>query len=51
MEDLADHLFLRYLLDLGANVLVVLALVLAVYLLRRAIPSAAIQGAGVRHAP
>ena len=28
-------------LDLGANVLVVLALVLAVYLMRRAVPSAA----------
>ena len=31
--------FHRYLLDLGANVLVVLALVAAVYLVRRAVPS------------
>jgi hypothetical protein len=43
--------FHRYLLDLGANVLVVLALVLAVYLVRRAVPLAAIQGADVRYAP
>ena len=41
MEDLTDQVFHRYLLDLGANVLVVLALVLAVYLVRRAVPSAA----------
>jgi uncharacterized membrane protein (DUF373 family) len=41
MEDLTDQVFHRYLLDLGANVLVVLALVLAVYLMRRAIPVAA----------
>jgi len=39
MEDLTDQVFHRYLLDLGANVLVVLALVLAVYLVRRAVPS------------
>jgi uncharacterized membrane protein (DUF373 family) len=39
MEDLTDQVFHRYLLDLGANVLVVLALVLAVYLMRRAIPA------------
>ena len=38
MEDLTDQVFHRYLLDLGANVLVVLALVLAVYLVRRAVP-------------
>jgi uncharacterized membrane protein (DUF373 family) len=42
MEDLPDQMFHRYLLDLGANVLVVLALVLAVYLVRRATPSAAV---------
>jgi uncharacterized membrane protein (DUF373 family) len=41
MEDLTDQVFHRYLLDLGANVLVVLALVLAVYLVRRAVPAAA----------
>ena len=41
MDDLTNHVFLRYLLDLGANVLVVLALVFAVYLVRRAVPSAA----------
>jgi uncharacterized membrane protein (DUF373 family) len=45
MENLADQVFHRYLLDLGANVLVVLALVLAVYLVRRAVPSAAISSA------
>ena len=41
MEDLTDQVFHRYLLDLGANVLVVLALVLAVSLVRRAVPAAA----------
>lgn len=41
MEDLTDEVFHRYLLDLGANVLVVLALVLAVHLVRRPVPSAA----------
>jgi uncharacterized membrane protein (DUF373 family) len=41
MEDLTDQVFHRYLLDLGSNVLVVLALVLAVYLMRRAVPVAA----------
>ena len=40
MEDLTDQVFYRYLFDLGANVLVVLALVVAVYLVRRAAPSA-----------
>jgi len=42
MEHLSDQVFQRYLLDLGANVLVVLALVLAVYLLRRTVPTAAL---------
>lgn len=46
MEDLTDQVFHRYLLDLGANVLAVLALVLAVYLVRRAVPLAAAKGAG-----
>ena len=41
MEDLTDQVFHRYLLDLGSNVLVVLALVLAVHLVRRAVPVAA----------
>ena len=41
MEELTDQVFHRYLLDLGSNVLVVLALVLAVYLMRRAVPVAA----------
>lgn len=41
MEHLTDQVFHRYLLDLGANVLVVLALVLAVYLVRRTVPAAA----------
>src|SRR6476620_501304 len=45
MEDLTDQVFHRYLLDLGSNVLVVLALVLAVYLVRRAVPVAASEGA------
>ncbi|HKU51540.1 MAG TPA: phosphate-starvation-inducible PsiE family protein, partial [Nitrospira sp.] len=42
-EHLTDQVFHRYLLDLGANVLVVLALVLAVYLLRPAVPSVAVR--------
>lgn len=35
MEELTDQVFNRYLLDLGANVLVIVALVVAVYLARR----------------
>jgi uncharacterized membrane protein (DUF373 family) len=35
MEDLSDHVFHRYLLDLGANVLVIVALVVAVYMARK----------------
>jgi hypothetical protein len=35
MEDLTDQVFHRYLLDLGANVLVIVALVVAVYMARR----------------
>ena len=37
MEELTDLVFNRYLLDLGANVLVIVALVVAVYLARRAV--------------
>ena len=36
MEEVTDQIFNRYLLDLGANVLVIVALVMAVYLARRA---------------
>ncbi|TKB80673.1 MAG: hypothetical protein E8D45_03065 [Nitrospira sp.] len=36
MEDLTDQVFYRYLLDLGANVLVIVALVAAVFLARKA---------------
>ena len=42
MEELADQVFNRYLLDLGANVLVIVALVIAVYLVRRISPPAGI---------
>ena len=42
LDDLTDQVFQRYLLDLGANVLVVVALVIAVYLTRRAVPLAAV---------
>ena len=34
-EDVTESIFNRYLLDLGANVLVIVALVLAVYMARR----------------
>jgi uncharacterized membrane protein (DUF373 family) len=40
MEELSDQAFNRYLLDLGANVLVIVALVVAVYLARRAVQPA-----------
>ena len=36
MDELTDVVFNRYLMDLGANVLVVVALIIAVYLSRRA---------------
>jgi len=42
MGELTDQVFLRYLLDLGANVLVIVALVFAVYLARRVARSAAV---------
>lgn len=35
MEDLTDQVFHRYLLDLGANVMVIVALVVAVFLARK----------------
>lgn len=35
IEDLTDQVFHRYLLDLGANVLVIVALVVAVYMARK----------------
>jgi uncharacterized membrane protein (DUF373 family) len=40
MDEVGDAVFNRYLMDLGANVLVIVALVLAVYFARRAPPSA-----------
>ena len=39
MEDLTDQVFHRYLLDLGANVLVIVALVVAVYMARKSQPA------------
>ena len=36
MDELTDVVFNRYLMDLGANVLVVVALIIAVYVSRRA---------------
>ncbi len=36
LEDLTDQLFHRYLLDVGANVLVIVALVIALYVVRKA---------------
>jgi phosphate starvation-inducible membrane PsiE len=36
LEDLTDQLFHRYLLDVGTNVLVILALVIALYVVRKA---------------
>ena len=42
MEEVTDQIFNRYLLDLGANVLVIVALLIALYLARRAaVPTAA----------
>jgi len=41
MDKVSDHVFHRYLLDLGANVFVVVALVAAVYVVRRLSPSPA----------
>lgn len=43
MDELTDLVFNRYLMDLGANVLVVVALIVAVYVSRRASPPATIS--------
>jgi len=42
MDELSNEVFHRYLLDLGANVLVIVALVGAVYLARRVSPPTAL---------
>ena len=42
LEDLTDLVFHRYLLDLGANVLVIVALVVAVYMVRKSSQSASL---------
>ena len=47
LEDLTDKVFNRYLLDMGANVLVIVALVLAVFLVRCAVRSNPSQPNGV----
>lgn len=49
MDEMADQVFNRYLLDLGANVLVIVALVAAVYLARRVAQPAIIERIGVAH--
>lgn len=43
MENVSEQVFNRYLLDLGANVLVIVALVVAVYLARRISPPISIS--------
>jgi uncharacterized membrane protein (DUF373 family) len=45
MEELTDLVFNRYLMDLGANVLVVVALIIAVYVSRRASLPVVTEGA------
>ena len=45
MDELTDLVFNRYLMDLGANVLVVVALIIAVYVSRRASLPAVTEGA------
>lgn len=47
MEEVGEQIFNRYLLDLGANVLVIVALVVAVYLARRISPPISISERGV----
>lgn len=42
MEELTDQVFSRYLMDLGANVLVIVALIVAVFVARRVSPSATV---------
>lgn len=44
MDELTDLVFNRYLMDLGANVLVVVALIIAVYVSRRASLPAVTEG-------
>jgi len=46
MDELSDQVFNRYLLDLGANVLVIVALVVAVYLARRVSPPISVEERG-----
>lgn len=49
MDEITDLVFNRYLVDLGANVLVVVALIIAVYISRRAsLPGAATDRTGER---
>jgi len=47
LDELSDQVFQRYLLDLGANVLVIVALVIAVYVARKVPPPAAVPNGGV----
>lgn len=49
MDELTDLIFNRYLMDLGANVLVVVILIVAVYLLRRTSPPAMNEGTETAH--
>ncbi|HWV46943.1 MAG TPA: phosphate-starvation-inducible PsiE family protein, partial [Nitrospira sp.] len=44
MDELTDLVFNRYLMDLGANVLVVVALIIAIYVSRRASPPVMAEG-------
>ena len=46
MDEVSDQVFHRYLLDLGANVLVIVALVIAVYVVRRVSPAPAVATSG-----
>jgi hypothetical protein len=47
MDELTDAVFNRYLMDLGANVLVVVVLIVAVYVSRRALLPAMAEKTGV----
>lgn len=49
MQELTDQVFNRYLFDLGGNVLVIVALVFAVYLVRRVSPMVFEKANSVRH--
>lgn len=49
MDELTDLVFNRYLMDLGANVLVVVALIVAVYVSRRSSPPATIAESEAVH--